>query len=335
MRTRSHVHRAASLAVALVFAPHGTALGETPEPAPPAPAPPVPAAEPSIGDSLTGAAKEHYQSARILFDNGDYAGALVKFRHAQELSGDERLFWNMGACEKHLRHYVRVLRMMERYLQSSDPRITEAQRDNAALVLRTVRALVSPLGLTVNEPGASVFVDGEAAGTTPLREPILVDLGDRQIRVSKPGFKDHVVVQHITGASGVELNVVLVREARPGRLAIETRVSDASIYVDGRFLGVARWAGPLLPGDHSVRVTAPGRQTYKAQVTLRDGESRSLDITLNEEGGNSSLLWWIGGGVVAAAGLGTAAYFLARPEPEQETAAPTKGTISPFFVPIE
>src|ERR1700753_74112 len=79
-------------------------------------APPAAAASPAapaLGESLTGAAKEEYETGRILFDNADYSGALVKFRHAYELSSDPRLLWNMGACEKNLRHYVKLLHLVD------------------------------------------------------------------------------------------------------------------------------------------------------------------------------------------------------------------------------
>src|SRR6187399_1311780 len=62
----------------------------------------------SLSDVLTGEAKTHYDIARILYRDGDHAGALAKFRRAYEISHDVRLLWNMAACEKNLRHYVKV-----------------------------------------------------------------------------------------------------------------------------------------------------------------------------------------------------------------------------------
>ena len=92
----------------------------------------APAAAPSavkLGDALTGPAKEDYDSGRVLFENHDFAGALVKFQHAFELSSDARLLWNMGACEKNLHHYARVLTLVERFLREGGARITPAQRE--------------------------------------------------------------------------------------------------------------------------------------------------------------------------------------------------------------
>jgi TolA-binding protein len=57
-----------------------------------------------LASSLRGQAATDYQAARILFDDGDYAGASLKFQHAFEESGDARLLWNIAVCEKNLRH---------------------------------------------------------------------------------------------------------------------------------------------------------------------------------------------------------------------------------------
>ena len=68
---------------------------------------PEPAPPPPIVQLLTGDAKRDYESARLLYDNGDYAGASVKFQSAYELSraqnskweGDPRLLWNAAPGE--------------------------------------------------------------------------------------------------------------------------------------------------------------------------------------------------------------------------------------------
>src|SRR5438067_2397302 len=53
-------------------------------------------APPSLGDSLTGPAKTEYDLGKILYRDGDFAGALVKFQKSYELSSDPRLLWNVA-----------------------------------------------------------------------------------------------------------------------------------------------------------------------------------------------------------------------------------------------
>src|SRR6478736_4874903 len=87
--------------------------------APAAAAPPptakAPAGPKPLAETLTGEAKSAYDSARVLFGDGDFGGALVKFQAAYDKSKDPRLLWNMAACEKNLRHYARTLQLVRRY----------------------------------------------------------------------------------------------------------------------------------------------------------------------------------------------------------------------------
>lgn len=337
MRTHSLLPPRLAASLLVVFLAEAPALGQpppTPAPAPPpssAPAPPAQAPAPSLSESLTGQAKDDYDTGRILVASSDFAGAVVKFRHAYDLSSDVRLLWNVAVCEKNLRHYVQVLKLLDRYLHDGDPRIPDADRAAAATVLRTVRSLVGSVRVIVNEPGAAVTVDDAPAGTTPLAEPLMLDLGDRRIRVSKPGFKDQTLVQNVAGASEATVSVALERVEQQGRLALSTDAS-ATIRVDGATVGVGRWEGVVTPGTHAVEVTESGMRPYSAQILVRDGESRSVEVALQRESGGISPLWWVGGGVVAAAALGVGGYFLFRSSPS--TPGPTAGTIEPYTLTV-
>jgi hypothetical protein len=285
---------------------------------------------PKLSDSLKGQAKDDYESGRVLFENNDYAGALVKFQHAFDLSDDFRLLWNMGACEKNLRHYTRVLMLVEQFLREGGARISAAQRDEAMSVLRTVRPLIGEIDVSANETGASVYLDGALVGTTPLKEPVRADLGDRRIQVTKDGFKEQVAVTHVTGGARTSVAVKLERGVRGGRLLVAT-TAGAAIDLDGKPVGLGRWEGEVVPGTHALRIGATGMQTYHTELVVGDGESRTVDVTLQKASTGISPLWWIGGGVVAA-GLGVGGYFLLRPK--DTTAAPMDGTISPYTIPV-
>ncbi|HSY23565.1 MAG TPA: PEGA domain-containing protein [Polyangiaceae bacterium] len=290
-------------------------------------APPAP-----IGDSLSGEAKDDYDAGRSLFLHADYPGALVKFQRAYELSYDPRLLWDMGSCELNLKHYVRVLKLVQRYLQEGGAKVADDQRAAAEAMLRKIRPLVSEVRLIVDQPGAQVFVDDELAGTTPLAQPLVIDLGDRRLRVSKPGFKDETVTQHVVGASDMTVTLTLQAEVHQGRLAVRTE-SGAAVAVDGSTVSVGPWEGTLAPGQHTLRITDAGMRPYTADVEMRDGEVRTLDVTLVRESGGISPWWWIGGGIVAAAGLSVGAYYLFRPSPGAPSAV--EGTISPYTLTIQ
>jgi hypothetical protein len=283
----------------------------------------------ALGATLTGQALVEYNAARLLYQNSDFAGALVKFQRAYELSRDPRLLWNMAACEKNLRRYARMLRLIERYEKEGGAR-SEQDREQARQLVGTVRLLVSNVRVVVNEPDASVFVDDELVGKTPLTEPVLVDLGTHRIRVSKPGYEEATLVQEISGASEMTLSFALERRVQQARLIVVARGAEA-ISIDGVVVGQSRYENRIATGRHVVRVTAGSAKPYVTEIQLRDGEVRRLDVSLQEKSGGGLTALWIGGSIAAAAGLGVGAYFLFRPS--ETTASPTIGTLGTVNLP--
>jgi hypothetical protein len=75
----------------------------------------------------------------------------------------------------------------------------------------------------------------------------------------------------------------------PGRLVLRVLPDDASVYLDGRFLGTGREMARLRsglivdPGDHHLEVVRPGRQSRDESFTVEAGEEVSVDIELDEE----------------------------------------------------
>jgi hypothetical protein len=279
-----------------------------------------------LAESLRGMARADYAAARILYEDGDYAGALTKLQAAYETSKDPRLLWNMAACEKAQRRYVNVLSLLERYASEGAQLITAEERQATAQLVETVQAFVNELTLQVQPDGTDVLVDGVKLGTTPLARPLRLDMGKRQLRLEKPGFVAHEEEIDLAGGKSATLERSLSPEVHEGTLRI---VSDPSavISVDGHVVGTATWSGTLPSGSHSVHVSAHGKQPHRTEVVIKDRDTSSLVVNLVDEAPKHLLtprdtglspVWWIVGGVaLAGAGLGT--YFLLRPgdEPRQ------------------
>jgi hypothetical protein len=295
----------------------------------------------SLSDSLVGEAKQEYESAKLLYNDGDYAGALLKFQRAHMLSKDPRLLWNMAVCEKQQRHYAQVLVWTQRYLAEGAAMMSADDRREATELVNVVQTFVSPLWVVCDEPDAEVWLDGVRIGTTPMTQPVIVDMGSRQVRVRKPGFRE--VTQAVEAAgSGKELRVAVKLEAikHEGRLEIVARPGD-DIWVDGRLVGRGRWEGPVSTGEHALRVSAPGMQDHESRVAVADGELRQLRVALDaapvapaatasppEDGGFSRTWWYVGGAAILTAGAVVGGYFLLRPD-EEPAPKPVPGTIDP------
>jgi hypothetical protein len=277
-----------------------------------------------LAQSLSGLALAEYEGGKLLFMNKDFSNALIKFQHAHELSRDPRLLWNVAVCQKELRRYTRMLATLRQLLDEGGPLLSNQDREDAAKAAKAVEAFVSPLKLSVNEPGATLSIDGETVGTTPLKEPLLVDVGSHEIRLSKPGFKDAVKSLVVAGAGDVEVTMTLEKEIHRGRLVIVAGANDL-IQLDGKAMGQARWEGAVPSGGHTLRVTAPGMDAYQAEVLVKDNEVRRIQVTLNSHAGSEVTRWlWIAGGTLLLAGAVVGGIVLFQPT--QETVS---GTIDP------
>jgi hypothetical protein len=277
---------------------------------------------------LEGETKNNYDSGKLLFGDGDFAGALIKFKAAYDATKDPRPLWNMAACEKNLRHYARAVALVTLYL--ADDRIGTDDRADAQRLKTTLADFTVPMVITVTEPGADVLIDGESIGQSPLPGPVTLDIGARKLQVRKAGFKAFETPVVVAPGNNAPVVAKLDLDVHQGHLVVKGP-AGASIAIDGQPMAMGSWEGMLPSGGHSLRVSATGMRSYQDEVTLMDDQTRTLDITLEaESSGASKWLWIAAGGAVVAAGAAVGGYFLLK---KSEPASQTPGTIDTVPLP--
>jgi hypothetical protein len=282
----------------------------------------TPSPPPPIIELLTGEAKRDYESARLLYDNGDYASASVKFHSAYEHSraqnpkweGDPRLLWNAASCEKNLRHYARAIALVRRYLDSRSPLVTPDGARAAQAFLAAAEPLTSPLVIQANVPGALVYLDDELLGKTPLEGSVRVDIGTHRLLVTKGEHTDYAETFTIAGAEELRITAVLRRIQRRGVLIVRASPGDR-IALDGVLLGIGRAEATLPSGFHLLRVSAPGARPFEERVEVTVQGTRTVDVVLERDTATSELPPWVwaAGGSLATGLLLTGGYFLLGP----------------------
>lgn len=234
-----------------------------------------------LGQSLPADAKRDYDAGRLLFEDGDYATALLKYRAAYDATHDARLLWDVAVCQKNLRHYAKALATLGRYVAEGAAVLSAQDKKDAADLSRALKPLTQDETIRVSEPGAEIAVDGEAVGTSPLAAPVVLDIGTRRVRVSKEGFRTWEQEVPVGGSAAASIDVKLERAA--GHLDVHVP-EGATVAVDEREVG----HGPSVPldlpaGAHALRVTAPRMRPLVTDVVVEDGKSRTLDLTLEPE----------------------------------------------------
>jgi hypothetical protein len=225
-----------------------------------------------------------FADGRKLFKNRDYAGADVKFERAYELSRNPAVLLYIAECAKNVGDYSRQVDALSA-LQDV-PRVTALEAgaaqddlDDIPEILGTLMRFVDKLHLSVNESGAEVFVGEKQVGTTPLPQPLLLNLGDRKIRVTKQGFKDAEQTVHVKGGAVEPLSMTLKRIVHEGRLIVDAE-PDALVQLDNRPMDFGHWEGPVASGRHTLRVTASGKLPHEREVIIADDKWQEVHVTL-------------------------------------------------------
>jgi formylglycine-generating enzyme required for sulfatase activity len=149
------------------------------------------------------------------------------------------------------------------------------ERQSLAATLTPDYALVS---LRTDPPGATVLVDGVAAGVTPAE--LEVDSGEHELEVRLAGYNawsDKILVAANTPQQLPDLKLT----AADGRLELASTPSEASVSVDGEFRGRTPLSLRLSPGRaHRVTLTKPGYETAARELSVAADSGRRLQVEL-------------------------------------------------------
>jgi hypothetical protein len=239
-----------------------------------------------LAQSLSADAKRDYDAGKMLFDDGDYATALLKYQAAYDATHDARLLWDVAVCEKSLRHYATTLATLARYQAEGGDLLSAGDRRDAQELSRAIAPFTSAQTVNVSEEGAEVWIDGQLVGRSPLLAPVVLDLGTHHVRIVKDGFRPWSRDMPVGGSAPTAVAALLERQA--GHLDL-TLPAEATVAIDGHDAGRGPTLSVDLPaGPHALRVSAPNLRPIVTDVIVEDGKSRALDLKLEPEAAPSS-----------------------------------------------
>ena len=279
--------------------------------------PAAPAKKP-LAESLTGSAKADYDAGVSLYRGGQFAPASAKFMQAYATSNDARLLWNAAAAEKQDRKYAKAREYVRQYVQLGSD-LSEKDKADAKELVSTLDLLVADVTITVNEPGATVAVDGTTLGESPLAKSVALDSGERKLKVDKAGFLPYQSTFKVTGGAPQTVDVKLAPHVKDGRIAVRASEADATILVDSKVVGKGTFSGLVASGSHELGVTREGFKPYALSFTISENGTRSFDVSLERAKRRVPVLAIIAGSVLVA-GIATAVIVIA-------TSGDTKGNL--------
>jgi hypothetical protein len=172
-------------------------------------------APPVLADSKTDEARARFQRGVELYKEGSLDAALAEFNKAYDLVPNYRVLYNMAQVQTERHDYVAALKLLERYLEEGGGEVTTERKEQVTKELSVLRGRVSELTVKTELEGAELLLDGVPAGTTPLKDAVLVNAGVRQVQLRKEGYEPST--QTLTVAGGEDLKIEF--ELKPLRAA--------------------------------------------------------------------------------------------------------------------
>jgi hypothetical protein len=255
------------------------ASGQKPTPST-APAP-SPAASASAAPADTKAeARQRFERGLALFEQGELDAALAEFLRSRELYPTKSAAINAARVLQKLKRYHEAQEKLEALLAETS-QLKDEERTTINQIITELRPRVATLDIRVSEAGATVLINGEIRGLTPVG-PLRVNAGSHLLRVVKEGY---VTLEQRVDAAGDTVNpieVKLVPIARGGKARIsESNGAAVEVLIDGVLVGKTPWEGTLPEGRHVVLLRGEGDLgTAPASFDVRLDDTTALSLTL-------------------------------------------------------
>ena len=131
--------------------------------------------------------------------------------------------------------------------------------------------------LASSPPGASITLDGQYRGFTPLEIALEADK-ESTIRLFKEGYKP--VGKKIQAASGERQKLNIALRAELVAVRFNVTPEDAKLYVDGQVRGQANQTLQLSAKRHSVEIRKEGYVPYRSPLALHSGIAQQVNVSL-------------------------------------------------------
>lgn len=265
-------------------------------------------------------APAHFQRALDLYQEQDFAGALVEFRRAYEIAPTYKLFYNIGQVCYQLTDYACALDNFELYLKEGGGSISTERRVEVERELAKLRLRIGHLEIVTNVPGVEITIDDVAVGRTPLATSVVVSAGKRRIVGTREGYAPVSRVVEVAGTDSSRVELVFTN-ASSGEAPLEVRHEPRWNTLSWIGLGTAAALGAAGGVTGALALDA---SNDLEKETFADGRGPTDEMrSLKRRADTLSIVSDVTLGLSAATLLGTLIYSVAHKPKVIESTTPT------------
>jgi hypothetical protein len=149
-------------------------------------------------------------------------------------------------------------------------------------VLANLKRRTGEIAVSLKTPKANLYIDGKPVeiglGNTLEKE---FPSGCYRIKVTKEGYESWEGDLVVTAGQRAEVSVEL--KMKKGELFIQAEPSGASIYLEGKSIGMGSYEGKeLSPGPYKIRVVKEGYVSWEGEATVEPGKKAEVFSKLKE-----------------------------------------------------
>tara|TARA_R110002096_G_scaffold361075_2_gene554090 strand:+ start:4664 stop:5566 length:903 start_codon:yes stop_codon:yes gene_type:complete len=213
-----------------------------------------------------------------LVDEGNYKQALKEFESAYELAPHPLVLFNIAGAHRALKNYRQALDSYSRFLLEADGRLSSEILARGKRDMEELLSLLGRIEVDSSPQGASIVVDGEEMGTTPLGERLILAPGPHVLVAQLDGYKPLERTVRVSSGDELKLSLALVS------LKSDVAVTEAEVEASDKGLTTPRSprrvALSATFGTNTRKIATTGAPTLGASVALSGRLALGLDVVL-------------------------------------------------------
>jgi len=226
----------------------------------------------------TGDAKRHFTNGVHLFEDRNFAGALVEFEASFQLNATAAALQNIAVCQKGLFRYAEAISTLERMLRDFAAQLSADDKKAAQDAIREMSALLGTVVLQITPPDARVSINGAPLPADAMKSPVRLAAGEYRFAVEAPGYApQEKTIRVVSGQK--DRPIIVALSPLSGTLVIHAHDSDAAIAIDGVQVGYDEWKGPASAGPHEIYVYT-SKLAHKSSVVAYAGQTTEFEVKL-------------------------------------------------------
>ncbi|MDB5214742.1 MAG: TonB-dependent receptor [Myxococcaceae bacterium] len=245
-----------------------------------------PAKKKTLREQLPPEAQKHWDTALALYQRKQFDGARTSFNAAYDASKNPRVLFNVAVCEKDLGRYSRAIDIFKKELADGRGQLSLEEEADVKQQIAGLEQFVAQLTVDVNEPGADVFVDENKIGVSPLSASVSVQLGERHVRATKPGFADARETIELKGGGAGRVFLKLAPAKQTSLVNVNVvGPARAVVKIDGKEVGPAPYRGQVevSASPHEFSAEAPDFVTAVQSAIVKENEALNLTLQLSQQ----------------------------------------------------